>query len=92
MVQEAADDGDGAAEELLAHAADHLARAARAVARRLAFPGPYPLVLAGGTFRACPSLEPRLAERLHLADARVERLTVEPARGAVTLALQDLSS
>lgn len=91
LVEEAASAGDTAASDLLDQAADHLARAARAVARQLRFPGPYPLMLAGGTFRACPSLEPRLAARLELPDARIERLAVEPARGAVTLALQELA-
>ena len=91
VVQEAADEGDAAAAALLDQAADHLARAAHAVARRLEFPSPYPLVLSGGTFRACPSLQPRLAERLELPGARIERLAVEPARGAVTLALQELA-
>ena len=91
LVEEAAASGDTAASDLLDQAADHLARAARAVARQLAFPRPYPLILAGGTFRACPSLEPRLAAVLDLPDARIERLAVEPARGAVTLAIQELS-
>lgn len=91
VVEEVASDGDRAAAGLLDQAADHLARAARAVARQLTFPAPYPLVLAGGTFRACPSLEPRLAARLELPGARVERLTVEPARGAVALALAELA-
>lgn len=90
LVEEAADEGDEAAAALLEQAADHLARAAHAVARRLTFPSPYPLVLSGGTFRACPSLEPRLSARLELPGARIERLAIEPARGAVTLALQEL--
>lgn len=92
VVEEAAAEGDEAAAALLDQAADHLARAARAVARQLAFPGPYPLILAGGTFRACPSLQPRFEAVLDLPDARIERLTVEPARGAVTLALQELAA
>lgn len=92
VVEEAAADGDEAAAGLLDQAADHLARAARAVDRQLAFPGPHPLVLAGGTFRACPSLQNRFEAALDLPDARVERLTVEPARGAVTLALQELAA
>jgi N-acetylglucosamine kinase-like BadF-type ATPase len=91
VVEEAAADGDAAAAALLDQAADHLARAARAVRRRLAFPGSHPLVLAGGTFRACPSLVPRLGSLLDLPGARLERLTVEPAQGAVTLALQELA-
>lgn len=90
VVEEAAREGDAGAEAILALAAEHLSRAASAVARRLEFAGEYPLILAGGTFRACPSLEPRLVSRLELPGARVERLQVEPARGAVLLALQEL--
>lgn len=91
VVEEAAREGDAGAEAILALAAEHLSRAASAVARKLEFPGEYPLILAGGTFRACPSLESRLVARLELPAARVERLQVEPARGAVLLALQELS-
>lgn len=91
VVEEAAGQGDEAAAALLDQAADHLARAARAVAGRLTFPEPYPLVLAGGTFRACPSLQPRLEACLDLPRARVERLAGEPARGAVALAIQELA-
>ena len=88
LVEEAAQAGDEASEELLDHGADHLARAARAVAGQLTFSGEYPLVLSGGVFRACPSLYSRLEERLLLPQAKVVRLEVEPARGAVTLALE----
>jgi N-acetylglucosamine kinase-like BadF-type ATPase len=86
LVEEAAAAGDAAAAGLLDQAAQHLARAARAVADQLAFPGLYPLVLSGGAFRACPSLERRLRDGLDLPQARVVRLDVEPAMGAVTLA------
>lgn len=81
------EDGDAAAGELLDHAAQHLARAARAVERQLEFPEPYSLVLAGGAFRACPSLCGRVEACLDLPRARPTRLTVEPAAGAVSLAL-----
>lgn len=87
IVEEAANDGDLAAEDLLDQAAGHLARAARAVAQTLAFPQPFPLVLSGGAFRACPSLVPRIEARLHLPLARVLRLDAAPASGAVRLAL-----
>ncbi len=87
LVEEAAVDGDEAADELLDQAAFHLASAARAVARQLSFAGDFPLVLAGGAFRACPSLYRRIEERLELPPARLVRLDVEPARGAVALAL-----
>lgn len=88
LVEEAARDGDDAASGLLDQAAQHLARAARAVARQLDFPDPYPLVLAGGAFRACPSLYARLEAVLDLPQVRVVRLEGEPAQGAVTLALE----
>ncbi len=86
LVEEAASEGDAAAEALLEQAAQHLARAARAVADQLVFPEPYPLVLSGGAFRACPSLERRLQDVLDLPRAGVVRLAAEPATGAVTLA------
>ncbi len=89
VVEEAALEGDEAAQDLLDQAARHLARAARAVERQLDFPGPYPLVLSGGAFRACPSLVRRIEARLgDLPQARIVRLEAEPATGAVTLALE----
>lgn len=91
VVQEAADAGDEAAEQLLDMAADLLARSARAVVRQLDFPTTgFPLILSGGTFRACPSLEPRVRAVLDLPVADLRRLTVEPAHGAVRLALEEL--
>lgn len=88
VVEEAANEGDEAADSLLDQAAGHLARAGRAVARQLRFGEPYPLVLAGGVFKACPSLYRRLESCLDLPEARVVRLEGEPANGAVTLALE----
>lgn len=88
LVEEAAAEGDETAQDLLDQAARHLARAARAVERQLDFPAPYPLVLSGGAFRACPSLIRRLEARLDdLPKAHAVRLEVEPATGAVTMAL-----
>src|SRR5262249_34128649 len=87
-VQKAADRGDTVANQLLDDAAGELARAARAVAAQLQLEAPYPLVLAGGTSRACPSLEARLGRQLELPMARPARLEAEPASGAVTLALE----
>ncbi len=87
LVEEAAVDGDASAVELLDQAAFHLAAAARSVAAQLTFVDSYPLVLAGGAFRACPSLCRRIEGRLDLPPARVVRLEAEPAVGAVTLAL-----
>jgi N-acetylglucosamine kinase-like BadF-type ATPase len=87
LVEEAASEGDTEAEELLDEAALHLARAARAVAGQLTFPSAYPVVLSGGAFRACPSLEQRIARHLNLDAASVTPLRGEPARGAVLAAL-----
>jgi N-acetylglucosamine kinase-like BadF-type ATPase len=87
VVQQAADEGDEAARGLLDQAAQHLARAARAVSKQLEFEAPYSLVLSGGVFRACPSLCPRVEASLDLPLARVVRLEAEPATGAVKLAL-----
>ncbi len=88
IVQEAADDGDETADRLLDQAARHLVRAANAVDRQLGFADPYPLVLAGGVYKACPSLYGRVEKKLDLENARVVRLQDEPATGAVTLALE----
>lgn len=92
VVEEAALDGDAAAEELLEQAAAHLARAARAVVSQLDFAASFPLVLSGGAFKACPSLAERIDRQLGLDCARVLRLAVEPAAGAVTLALRLLAA
>lgn len=86
LVQTAADEGDEQARALLDQAAQHLARAARAVARQLTFNEPYSLVLSGGAFKACPSLCPRVEASLDLPLAEVVRLEAEPATGAVRLA------
>jgi glucosamine kinase len=86
LVQIAADEGDEQARALLDQAAQHLARAARAVARQLTFTEPYSLVLSGGAFKACPSLCPRVEASLDLPLAEVVRLEAEPATGAVRLA------
>jgi N-acetylglucosamine kinase-like BadF-type ATPase len=88
LVEEAANDGDEAASDLLNQAAQHLARAGRSVARQLEFDGPFPFVQAGGVFRACPSLFQRVEASLALPQAESVRLDGEPAKGAVTLALQ----
>jgi hypothetical protein len=62
------------------------------VARQLELGGePYPLVLAGGVFKGCPSVIESLTRQLELPAARPALLTVEPARGAVALALDLLN-
>ena len=92
LVEEAAAEGDGAASDLLDHAASHLARAAESVHRQLAFEGDFPVVLSGGTFKACPSLAARTERSIEIEGARVVQLDGEPAEGAVRLALQSLGA
>jgi N-acetylglucosamine kinase-like BadF-type ATPase len=88
LVETAASGGDAVATAILDEGARGLAAAARAVARRLDFGGrPFEVVLAGGAYRACPSLAERLTACLELPGARPKRLETEPARGAVALAL-----
>jgi glucosamine kinase len=92
LVQKAADQGDSVAVALLDQAAYELALAAQAVARQLSFgPGPVPVVLAGGVFKACPSLVGPIGQRLDIPGAEPAVLTQEPACGAVALALDLLA-
>ena len=89
LVETASAAGDESAETLIDQAAKHLASAARAVDNHLKFPDRYPIVLAGGAFKACPSLSPRVETLLDdLPNGEVRLLDVEPAVGAVTLALE----
>ena len=92
LIQEAVDEGDRVAFEVVDEAASHLTRSARAVANQLELPASFPVVLAGGAFRGCPSLVERFTARLELPRARVVPLEDEPAAGAVRLALQLLRS
>lgn len=90
VVQRAAEAGDAVARDILARAATELAAAAASVVTRLRMRGDvFPTVLAGGIFSGIPSLAAALSERLAEVAPRseVRRLSVEPARGAVTLAL-----
>jgi len=93
LVQKASDRGDAVATALLEEAALELSLAARAVAARLSLgEGPYRVVLAGGVFKACPTLPARIEACLRLPGAELVPLRVEPAQGAVTLALDLLRS
>jgi N-acetylglucosamine kinase-like BadF-type ATPase len=90
LVQEAADQGDAIAAEIVDRAAAELAAAASSVIVRLGMRGdPFPTILAGGVFRGLPSLVRLVSTRVAEIAPRstVQRLEVEPARGAVTLAL-----
>jgi N-acetylglucosamine kinase-like BadF-type ATPase len=91
-VQTAFTSGDPVAIGILRGSADQLESSALSVARRLELVGSeFPFVLAGGIFRAVPWLEEELARRLPLASPRSRTilLDVEPARGAVRLALAE---
>jgi glucosamine kinase len=91
-VQAAFREGDQVAIGILRGAANELESSALSVARRLGMIGqPFTFLLAGGIFRAVPWLAEELQRRLPGAaprsDARL--LDVEPATGAVALALQE---
>lgn len=89
-VQGAFTDGDPVAIGILRGSADQLESSALSVAKRLDLVGSeFPFVLSGGIFRAVPWLEEELSRRLPLASPRSRTilLNVEPAAGAVRLAL-----
>jgi N-acetylglucosamine kinase-like BadF-type ATPase len=86
-VERARAQGDAVASELMLRAAQELALSAQAVSRKLRFDEPYPIVLAGGVFQACPSLGRLVVDRLGLPQARPVILDREPAMGAVALAI-----
>jgi len=87
-VQRARDGGDPLAADLIQRGAQELALAARAVARQLDFGGePFPVVVAGGAFKACPGMMEPLERALEMPAARLLQLRNEPATGAVALAL-----
>jgi N-acetylglucosamine kinase-like BadF-type ATPase len=88
LVEKAHERGDAVAAELIRQGARELALIVRSVVGQLTFgPEPYPVVLAGGVFKGCPSLADPLVAALELPLARPVLLQVEPARGAVNLAL-----
>ena len=74
--------------ELVDRAGRELALAARAVHRQIDLGhAPFPVVLAGGVFKACPTLHGTLSSHLELPGAEPTLLATEPASGAVALAL-----
>ena len=93
VVAQAHAEGDAVAGEILELAADELALAAQSVASRLGLRGEaFPTVLAGGLFAAVPWLEAAVRGRMAEVAPRssVAPLSVEPAMGAVRLALAEL--
>jgi N-acetylglucosamine kinase len=88
LVERARARGDTVAGELVEQAGRELALAARSVHAQLELGSePFPVVLAGGVFKACPTLTEPLARHLQLPGARPTLLASEPASGAVALAL-----
>jgi N-acetylglucosamine kinase-like BadF-type ATPase len=88
VVQRAHELGDEVASRLIEAGARELALAARAVARQLDLgDGPFPVVLAGGAFKACPAMVDPLVREIGLPGARPALLERDPAHGAVRLAL-----
>jgi N-acetylglucosamine kinase-like BadF-type ATPase len=88
LVQRASEMGDGVAAALIESGAQELALTVRAVARQIDLShAPFPVVLAGGAFKACPGMVDPLVKHLDLPGARPSLLQVEPATGAVRLAL-----
>jgi N-acetylglucosamine kinase-like BadF-type ATPase len=88
LVEAARAAGDAVAGRIIEGAASELALGARSVGRQLDLgQQPFPVVLAGGVFRACPTLPALLQQRLEMPLAQLRRLEVEPAMGAVALAI-----
>lgn len=90
LVQRATEEGDAVAAQILARAAAELTAAAASVVTRLGMRGEsFPALLSGGIFRAMPCLTRDVTTRLSEVAPRsdVRLLTVEPAVGAVRLAL-----
>lgn len=87
-VEAAAAEGDAVSRHILDVAAAELALMAESVVMRLELPQG-PIVLAGGIFRVAPGLAARLTAELatRVPRAAVRVLDVEPAHGAVLLAL-----
>jgi N-acetylglucosamine kinase-like BadF-type ATPase len=91
-VQQARDEGDELATRILEQAAHELVRAARSVVERLALAEEtFEFILSGGVFEGVPWLTEELERRLPAIAprSRVRRLEVEPALGAVHLALAE---
>ena len=88
LVEQARIGGDTLAADLVERAGQELALTARAVHRQIDLGHePFPVVLAGGVFKACPTLAENLSRHLDLPGAQPTLLAAEPATGAVALAL-----
>lgn len=94
LVQQARDEGDEVGTQILEEAAHELVRAARSVVDKLSMQEEaVQFVLAGGVFNGVPWLAEELKRRLPATAPRgqVKRLEVEPAMGAVRLAIAEAS-
>jgi N-acetylglucosamine kinase-like BadF-type ATPase len=92
-VQRARDDGDEAAAAILERAAQELVAAGASVSARLGMAAEeFAFVLAGGMFKAVPWLRERVTQLLPAIAprSRTIHLDVEPALGAVRLALAEI--
>ncbi len=92
LVQQARDNGDAVAAEILKQAAAELTAAAASVVNKLEMRGEvFPTILAGGIFKAVPWLADEVIRLMSEIAPRSQAsvLTVEPALGAVRLALAE---
>jgi glucosamine kinase len=92
LVQQARDNGDAVAAEILKQAATELTAAASSVVNRLNMRGEvFPTILAGGIFKAVPWLADEVIRLMSEIAPRSQAsvLAVEPAVGAVRLALAE---
>jgi N-acetylglucosamine kinase len=91
IVERARAGGDAVAKAILDEGARELALSARTVAAAVGLGAdPFPVVLAGGVFKASPALPELLLRHLGLPKAQLRLLEAEPATGAVALALDML--
>jgi N-acetylglucosamine kinase-like BadF-type ATPase len=91
-VQTAFTSGDAVAIGILRGCADELESLALSVARRLELVGTrFPFVLAGGIYKSVPWLREELGRRFTLSapGSQTDLLAIEPAVGAVRLAIQE---
>jgi N-acetylglucosamine kinase len=91
LVRDAADGGDAVARDILARASAELVAAAASVVSKLEMRGlPFRTVLTGGVFRGMPAMVATVAAGMAEVAPRseVRCLEVEPALGAVSLALE----
>jgi N-acetylglucosamine kinase-like BadF-type ATPase len=92
LVETARAQGDVIASGILQQGAEELCLAARSVALQLSLRDAFTVVLAGGVFKACPTLARAMEGTLQIPGARLRVLDVEPAYGAVLLARELLKA